>query len=74
MTTDVPLGLDERVADMTTELAAEFSSALSRSLVATVVLDARRDLDGRVVPEAVAYLLHRLARHRLNVMRAGGPA
>lgn len=59
---------------MTTELSAEFSSAPSRSLAATDVLDARRDLDGRVVPEAVADLSHRLARHGLNVMRVGGPA
>lgn len=58
MTTDVPLGLDERVADMTTELAAE-SSALSRSLVATVVLDARRDLDGTVSTSCAPVAPHR---------------
>lgn len=55
---------------VTDELAAEFGGTLSRPIVTTTVLDAHRDLQGQVVPEALGEMLHRLAQHRLNRMCA----
>ncbi|MBB5800851.1 hypothetical protein F4560_000619 [Saccharothrix ecbatanensis] len=51
-------------------LAVEFGGVVSRRVVTTTVLEARRDLEGRIVPEALAEMLHRLAHHRLDRMRA----
>ncbi|WP_367129521.1 hypothetical protein [Saccharothrix sp. HUAS TT1] len=52
-------------------LAAEFSGRVSRRIVQQTVADARLDLEGRVQPEALAEMLHRLAQHRLDAMITG---
>lgn len=65
MTADVQRS-DRYVMQVTNELAAEFSGVLSRPIVTTTVLDARNDLEGQIVPEALGEMLHRLAHHRLN--------
>lgn len=46
-------------------LTAEFRGRLPRTVVARTVLDARQDLEGQIQPEALAEMLHRLARYRL---------
>ena len=49
-------------------LAAHFGGRLPRTVVARTVADARLDLEGRIQPEALAEMLHRLARYRLDAM------
>jgi hypothetical protein len=70
MTADVQQQSDKYVLEVTSELAVEFSGLLSRPTVTNTVLDARRDLEGQIVPEALGEMLHRLAHHRLNCMCA----
>jgi hypothetical protein len=57
---------DRYVMEATSELTAEFSGVVSRAIVTNTVLDARRDLEGQIVPEALGEMLHRLAHHRLD--------
>jgi hypothetical protein len=57
---------DRHVMEVTNGLAAEFSGVLARPVVSKTVLDARRDLEGQIVPEALSEMLHQLARHRLG--------
>lgn len=57
-------------------LANEFSGVLPRTVVSRTVLDAHQDLDGQIVPAALAEMLHHLARHRLVTLHtsdAEGP-
>ncbi|MFT7840328.1 hypothetical protein Q5530_29650 [Saccharothrix sp. BKS2] len=48
------------------ELTAEYRGRLPGSVVARTVLGARQDLEGQIQPEALAEMLHRLARYRLD--------
>lgn len=57
---------DRHVMEVTNGLAAEFSGVLARPVVSKTVLDARRDLEGQIMPEALSEMLHQLARHRLG--------
>jgi len=57
---------DQYCLEAVGRLTAEFGGALSREAVAGTVLAARRDLEGQVVREALAEMLHHLARHRLD--------
>lgn len=66
MTTAEVERTDRHVMEVTNGLAAEFSGVLSRPVVTRTVLDARQDLDGQIVPEALSEMLHRLAHHRLG--------
>lgn len=57
-------------------LAIEFSGVLPRAVVSRTVLDAHQDLDGQIVPDALAEMLHHLVRHRLVALHtpdAEGP-
>jgi hypothetical protein len=65
---------DRHVIEVTNGLAAEFSGVLSRPAVTATVLDARRDLEGQIVPEALSEMLHQLARHRLQTLCRNGTA
>lgn len=49
-------------------LAVEFRGRLPSGVVARTVLRAREDLEGRIQPEALGEVLHRLARHRLDAL------
>lgn len=51
-------------------LAARFGGRVPFAVVARTVADARLDLEGRIQPEALAEMLHHLARHRLDAMIA----
>ena len=66
MTTAEVERTDRHVMEVTNGLAAEFSGVLPRPLVSRTVLDARQDLEGQIVPEALSEMLHHLARHRLG--------
>ncbi|MEU3648822.1 hypothetical protein AB0E59_35995 [Lentzea sp. NPDC034063] len=61
---------EEHVLEVTNGLAAEFSETISKPIVSRTVLEARRDLEGQIVPEALGEMLHHLARHRLTTLRA----
>ena len=61
---------DQQVEEVAEALAEEFSGVLPRPVVSKTVLDARRDLEGQIVPEALGEMLHQLARHRLNTLGA----
>ena len=63
---------DRHVMEVTNGLAAEFSGVIARPVVSKTVLDARQDLEGQIVPEALSEMLHQLARHRLSNL--GGAA
>lgn len=52
-------------------LNADFHGVLTREVITATVLAARRDLEGRVASEALAEMLHHLARHRLDRIRDG---
>jgi hypothetical protein len=54
------------VRDVTAELVAEFRGALPVDLIRAEVAGAERELRGQTSPQALAELLHRLARHRLQ--------
>ncbi|NUT48121.1 MAG: hypothetical protein HOV94_12550 [Saccharothrix sp.] len=62
---------DPLVKDTVTRLAAEFGGRVPRRVVLTTVTDARRDLEGQIVPEAFGEMLHRLAHHRLGTLPTG---
>ncbi|XVV01262.1 hypothetical protein ACQPW3_28115 [Actinosynnema sp. CA-248983] len=62
---------DPLVKDTVTRLAAEFGGRVPRRVVLTTVTGARRDLEGQIVPEAFAEMLHRLAHHRLGALPTG---
>ncbi|MFJ6674852.1 hypothetical protein ACIQMJ_27445 [Actinosynnema sp. NPDC091369] len=49
-------------------LAAHFGGRLSTKVVSRAVAEARHDLEGRIQPEALAEMLHHLARHRLDAL------
>ncbi|GAB3561910.1 hypothetical protein GCM10027445_01520 [Amycolatopsis endophytica] len=57
---------DDLVTSVSASLAGEFGDAVATSEIDRVVRAALRDLDGRVVSEAVTEMLHSLARHRLR--------
>ncbi|MFE2752538.1 hypothetical protein ACFXGA_11120 [Actinosynnema sp. NPDC059335] len=59
---------DPLCRDTVSALAAQFGGRVPRSTVARTVADARLDLEGRIQSEALADMLHRLARHRLDAM------
>jgi hypothetical protein len=65
MTVQVDLS-NEDVREVFNGLAAEFNGVLPRAIVSRTVLRAHQDLDGQIVPGALAEMLHRLARHRLT--------
>ncbi|MBN6038481.1 hypothetical protein [Amycolatopsis sp. 195334CR] len=53
------------------ELAAEFGGTVTADGITDVVTAAHRDLHGQIVPEAMAEMLHRLARFRLQRLAGG---
>ncbi|UJW31557.1 hypothetical protein L3Q67_41385 [Saccharothrix sp. AJ9571] len=57
---------EDVVSRITHELSTEFGTTLPESGICDVVVTARRDLDGQIVPEAMEEMLHRLARFRLT--------
>ncbi len=59
---------DPHYREAVRRLSAEFGGRLSRKTVARTVLDARRDLEGQIMPEAIPEMLHRLAHHRLGAV------
>ncbi|WP_329792150.1 hypothetical protein V1227_09580 [Lentzea sp. DG1S-22] len=61
---------NEDVREVFDGLAAEFSGVVPRAVVSRTVLDARQDLDGQIMPNALAEMLHHLARHRLISLHA----
>ncbi|PSL57379.1 hypothetical protein B0I31_102357 [Saccharothrix carnea] len=62
---------DRYCLEAVSRLNAEFHGVLSREVITGTVLTARRDLEGRVAFEALAEMLHHLARHRLDRIRDG---
>ncbi|GHF32292.1 hypothetical protein FHX82_005116 [Amycolatopsis bartoniae] len=54
------------VMAVTERLASEFAGFVAKEDVEAAVRTARRDLEGQIVPEALAEMLHRLAHHRLR--------
>ncbi len=56
------------VEEVGTWLAGEFSGRLPGAVIDRVIQTTRRDLDGRIAPEELAEMLHRLGRSRLNRM------
>lgn len=64
---------DEHVSRVTEQLAHEFAGTVSRAELEDVVLGARRDLEGQVVPAALDEMLHRLAHYRLTASAPGIP-
>ncbi|MFD0200362.1 MULTISPECIES: hypothetical protein [Saccharothrix] len=60
---------DRYCLEAISRLTAEVRGALPREVVAETVLAARRDLEGQVAHEALAEMLHHLARHRLDRIR-----
>lgn len=60
---------DHHVGVVASELVREFEGVLPNSTITEVVATARHDLEGQIVPEALQEMLHRLAHHRLNVLR-----
>ncbi|WP_052372225.1 hypothetical protein [Amycolatopsis taiwanensis] len=64
---------DEHVWRVTEQLAHEFAGIVSRADLEDVVLSARRDLEGQVVPAALDEMLHRLAHYRLTRLTASTP-
>ncbi len=56
---------EDIVDNVTVWLANEFSADLSRTAVGVIVRAAYRDLEGQIVPDAHAEMLHRLARARI---------
>lgn len=72
MTTAEVEWTDRHVMEVTNGLAAEFSGVLPRPVVSRTVLDARRDLEGQIVPEALGEMLHHLARHRRGSLCEAG--
>ncbi|MEU4765122.1 hypothetical protein AB0H12_17875 [Actinosynnema sp. NPDC023794] len=67
---DDPHQPDQLCHATTGTLAAHFGGRVPRDVVARTVTDARLDLEGRIQPEALAEMLHRLAAHRLDAMIA----
>lgn len=57
---------DPFVRAVTERLAREFAGSVAREDLEVTVHAARRDLEGQIVPEALAEMLHQLARHRLR--------
>ncbi|MCG8922555.1 hypothetical protein [Lentzea sp. CC55] len=72
MTTAEVEWTDRHVMEVTNGLAAEFSGVLPRPVVSRTVLDARQDLEGQIVPEALGEMLHHLAQHRLGSLCEAG--
>jgi len=56
----------ECVADVSERLLTEYEAELSAGTVTSVILDAHRDLAGQVPATALAEMLERLARFRLE--------
>jgi hypothetical protein len=62
----------ECVADVSVRLLAEYEAELPAGTVRSVVLDAHRDLAGQVPATALAEMLERLARYRIDDAIATG--
>lgn len=56
------------IADVSRRLLAEFGTELPEGTVTTVVRDANHDLAGQIPVTALAEMLERLARYRLDSM------
>ncbi len=60
---------DHQTDDITDEvrdwLSREFAASLSESTVCDIVRSAHADLEGQIRPDAMAEMLHRLARFRV---------
>ena len=61
-----PASPTEAVAEVASELVAEFRGLLPADVVQTEIAMADRELCGQILPAALAELLHRLARYRLE--------
>ncbi|QFZ19498.1 hypothetical protein [Saccharothrix syringae] len=53
-------------------LADEFKGLVPETVVTSTVLGARQDLEGQIQPGALAEMLHRLARYRLDSLVSAG--
>jgi hypothetical protein len=64
------MAVDDRQPDelamITARLVVRFAGKVPASDVRAAVTAARRDLDGQVVPEALAEMVHQLALYRLT--------
>jgi hypothetical protein len=58
--------MSDGVRGVLADLVAEFRDVLPPDLVRAEVSNAERELRGQTSPQALAELLHRLARHRLQ--------
>lgn len=57
---------DPFVVAVAERLTTEFAGRVAKEEVQTTVRYARYDLEGQIVPEALAEMLHRLAHYRLS--------
>ncbi|WP_328604266.1 hypothetical protein OG943_29940 [Amycolatopsis sp. NBC_00345] len=62
--------VEDTVGEVGLWLTGEFSGRLPASAVAEVVRVTRRDLEGRIAPEDLGEMLHRMSRTRLQRMLA----
>lgn len=63
------------IADVSQRMIIEYGSELPETTVTTVVLDASNDLAGQIPATALAEMLERLARYRLDrLVAAAGKA
>lgn len=62
--------VEDAVGEVGLWLTGEFSGRLPAAAVAEVVRMTRRDLEGRIAPEDLAEMLHRMSRIRLQRMLA----
>ncbi|MFI5610681.1 hypothetical protein [Amycolatopsis sp. NPDC051903] len=72
MTVHCHRGVEDAVGAVTEWLTGEFSGRLPATAVAHVVRATRADLEGRIAPEELGEMLHRMARARLQRMLTGG--
>ncbi|SEO63819.1 hypothetical protein [Amycolatopsis saalfeldensis] len=62
--------VEDAVAEVGLWLTGEFSGRLPASAVAEVLRVTRRDLEGRIAPEDLGEMLHRMSRTRLQRLLA----
>ncbi|MDT8911440.1 hypothetical protein [Amycolatopsis sp. PS_44_ISF1] len=62
--------VEDAVGEVGLWLTGEFSGRLAASAVAAVVRVTRRDLEGRIAPEDLGEMLHRMSRTRLQRLLA----
>ena len=62
--------LEPWLTQMVSRLSVEFGGAVSPLVVTGVVVGARQDVTGQIVPEARDEMVYRLARHRLTQIDA----